>query len=257
MLKQTKIFALFILLSSSPLWSADWTIKPGTLTVAIATEYPSLAYEEAGGIVGLEVDYARLIANELGLELVLNPTTPIGSVDQVLSGKADIAMGGIKLSPELSFNVHLTETFLESSQMAIVNYDRILRLSGPGQFYRADKTIGVLRNSTGERWAKKEFNPEQLKSFNSLSEALKALRDNSIDYLIHDATTSWHLARDENFKDLQSIYKPLNKEELVWAINKNNPILAQRVGRLLRSWRTTGILNVMNRRWIKARMEID
>jgi ABC-type amino acid transport substrate-binding protein len=254
-----KLLLTTILFTLTVSHHAKLTINPGTLTVAVAPEFPSLVYYHGADNepTGLEVDYAKLIANELGLELKLVTVKAEQLIDAVTNGSADIAMGAIKVLPETSFKVHLTSTFLQSSQMAILHYDRIVRLSGPGQLYRADKTIGVIAGSTGEKLARADIADGEIVTYARLDSAITALRNKRIDYLIHDATTSWYLAMDRNFKDLQSLYNSLNKEELAWAISKSNPLLAQKVDRLLRNWNTNGILDVMNRRWIKAKMEIN
>lgn len=246
----------FYLICSSFLLHAALTIKPGVLTVGVAPEAPPLLYLENGSYTGLEADYARLIANELKLQLEFITFNKVQLVDAIESRKVDMIMDGLKVTPELSSKIHFLPSYLQSSQMAIILYDNILKLGGPGQLYRADKIIGVIKNSSGERLAEKEIADGEIKKYLTLDQAFKALRNSEIQYLIHDATTSWHLARDLNSKDLQSLYKPLNTEELAFAVSKDNPLLIQKIERLFRNWKSHGIISVLNRRWIKARMEV-
>ena len=236
---------------------AALTVKTGVLTVGVAPDAPPLLFMENDTYSGLEADYARLIANQLKLDLEFVSMDKDKLVTALESSEVDLIMNGLKVTPELSQKVHLLPTYLHSSQMAIILYDNIIKLGGPGQLYRADKTIGVIKNSSADALAEKEIADGIIKRYTNLQQGIQALRNSEIDYLIHDATTSWHLARDLDYKDLQSLYKPLNKEELAFAVSKNNPLLIQKTERLFRDWKTQGIIDVMNRRWIKAKMEVN
>ena len=236
---------------------AALTVKTGVLTVGVSPDAPPLLFMENDTYSGLEADYARLIANQLKLDLEFVSMDKDKLVTALESSEVDLIMNGLKVTPELSQKVHLLPTYLHSSQMAIILYDNIIKLGGPGQLYRADKTIGVIKNSSADALAEKEIADGIIKRYTNLQQGIQALRNSEIDYLIHDATTSWHLARDLDYKDLQSLYKPLNKEELAFAVSKNNPLLIQKTERLFRDWQTQGIIDVMNRRWIKAKMEVN
>ena len=236
---------------------AALTVKTGVLTVGVSPDAPPLLFMENDTYSGLEADYARLIANQLKLDLEFVSMDKDKLVTALESSEVDLIMNGLKVTPELSQKVHLLPTYLHSSQMAIILYDNIIKLGGPGQLYRADKTIGVIKNSSADALAEKEIADGIIKRYTNLQQGIQALRNSEIDYLIHDATTSWHLARDLDYKDLQSLYKPLNKEELAFAVSKNNPLLIQKTERLFRDWKTQGIIDVMNRRWIKAKMEVN
>jgi len=239
------------------LLQAALTTNPGVLTVGVVPELPPLLFLENGEYTGLEADYARLIAHELKLEIKFIPFQKEKLLEALESKQVDLVMNGIKVTPTLSHRVHLLPTYLHSSQMAIILYDNILKLSGPGQLYRADKTIGVITSTSGEKLVEKEISDGVVKKYPSIIQGFKALRSSEIQYLIHDAPTSWHLARDLQSKDLQSLYKPLNKEELTFALKKGNHLLIQKIERLFRDWKTHGVIEMMNRRWIKARMEVN
>ncbi len=251
------LLALGFLLTISPVSSqAGLTIKNGVLTVGAVPRTPPLLFMVNDTYTGLEADYARLIANKLKLEVEFISLEESNVIDAIETNQVDLIMGGLKVSPRLSNRVHLLPSYLDSSQMAIILYTNIIKLGGPGKLYRADKTIGVIKNSSGEILAKNEITDGRIKSFHDLEGAITALRKKNIDYLIHDATTSWHLARDLNYKDLQSLYKPLNTEKLTFGVNKDNRLLIQKLRRLFREWKDHGIIDVMNRRWIKAKMEV-
>jgi len=242
---------------ASTILQAAMTIKPGVLMVGVVPESPPLLYMDNDGYAGLEADYARLIASELKLKLEFIKLTKIELIEAIENNKVDLIMNGLKVTPSLSHRVHFLPTYLHSSQMAIILYDNIIRLSGRGQLYRADKNIGVIRNTIGESLVLEEIADGTIKKYSNVDEAFNALRNSEIHYFIHDAPTSWQLARDLTAKDLQSLYKPLSKDELAFAVSKKQPLLIQKVERLFRNWKTQGIIEMMNRRWIKAKMEVN
>ncbi|PCJ46592.1 MAG: hypothetical protein COA74_13330 [Gammaproteobacteria bacterium] len=247
----------FYLICCASILQAALTIKSGVLMVGVVPGSAPLLYLENNEYAGLEADYARLIANELKLELEFVKFNKNELINAIESNKVDLIMNGLNVTPSLSHKIHFLPTYLHSSQMAIIMYDNIIRLSGRGQLYRGDKNIGVIRYSTGEKLVEQEIADGTIKKYSNVEQAFAALRNNEIHYLIHDAPTSWQLARDLNAKDLQSLYKPLTKDELAFAVNKNNPLLIQKIGRLFRNWSKQGIIEMMNRRWIKAKMLVN
>ncbi|MFT5451800.1 MAG: ABC-type amino acid transport substrate-binding protein [Enterobacterales bacterium] len=245
------------LLCTSTLLQAAMTIKPGILMVGVVPEAPPLLYMDNGEYAGLEADYARLIANELKLKLEFINLSKTELVAAIENNKVDLIMNGLKVTPSLSHRIHFLPTYLQSSQMAIILYDNIIRLSGRGQLYRADKNIGVIINTAGEVLVQNEIADGTIIKYSNVDQAFAALRSSEIHYFIHDAPTSWQLARDLNAKDLQSLYKPLSKDELAFAVSKRQPLLIQKIERLFRNWRAQGIIEMMNRRWIKAKMTVN
>ncbi|MFT5521721.1 MAG: ABC-type amino acid transport substrate-binding protein [Enterobacterales bacterium] len=244
------------LICTSTILQAAMTIKPGVLMVGVAPEAAPLLYMENGEYAGLEADYARLIANELKLKLEFINLPKTELVAAIENNKVDLIMSGLKVTPSLSNRIHFLPTYLQSSQMAIILYDNIIRLSGRGQLYRADKNIGVISNTAGEVLVENEIADGTIKKYSNVEQAFAALRNSEIHYFIHDAPTSWQLARDLNAKDLQSLYKPLSNDELAFAVSKRQPLLIQKIERLFRNWKAQGIIEMMNRGWIKAKMKV-
>lgn len=69
------------------------TIEPGKLTIA-AYDYPPFSVVANDGTVsGIDTDIARQVAKDNCLEVVVNAMDPAATIQSVVSGRADIAIG--------------------------------------------------------------------------------------------------------------------------------------------------------------------
>lgn len=89
--------------SSSTAAAVEGLIKPGELSVCIDPEYAPLEYYEngsAGDIIGADADSARALAKQLGLTLKFQVTSFDGLIPGLTSGRCDLQLGGLYMSPE-------------------------------------------------------------------------------------------------------------------------------------------------------------
>lgn len=87
---------LALLLCVAPAFAEE----DNTFTIATNAEFaPWEMVGEGGEYVGIDMDLARLIAEELGMELVIENVDFNSVVNMVVTGKADAAIAGHQPSP--------------------------------------------------------------------------------------------------------------------------------------------------------------
>jgi Na+/H+-dicarboxylate symporter/ABC-type amino acid transport substrate-binding protein len=86
---------------------------------------PFMYRNDKGRIVGLEADLAHLLAGELGVDLKFVEVENRDIGRQLKSGRIDIMMGGLLITPERALEVHFTQPHLNSTLALIVaDHDR-------------------------------------------------------------------------------------------------------------------------------------
>ena len=83
-------------------------------------EFPPYEYYENNEIVGIDVDIMQAIADKLGMELKIEDMAFDSIISAVQSGKADVGVAGMTVTPDREKNVLFSDTYTSSSQVIIV-----------------------------------------------------------------------------------------------------------------------------------------
>jgi ABC-type amino acid transport substrate-binding protein len=226
------------------------------LKVGVAADYPPMAFMEQGQIVGIEADNAKAVGGVVGKELTLVSMPFNKLIPALQAGEIDVIMSALSVTPERSQQVLFTDAFMEVGQMAIIRTDKAAQFAQPRSVYREGVRIGVEPGTTGAQFVESDMPDAQVKTFADSSAAFAALRSDDIDVYIHDAPTSWELARSTQFNDLISLYKPLTHEQLAWAVRKDDERLAAMLNDALKTMKGNGTLRYILNRWIPVTVEV-
>ena len=82
-----------------------------TLVMATNAAFPPYEYIEDGEYVGIDVEIANLIANELGKKLEIKDVEFGSIIGGVKSGKFDIGMAGMTVTEDRKVNVNFSTTY--------------------------------------------------------------------------------------------------------------------------------------------------
>jgi polar amino acid transport system substrate-binding protein len=228
----------------------------GPLVVAHTNDYAPLNFMRDGQLVGIEVDNAREVGEVLGRE-VKTVVLPFAELIPALdSGKVDVVMAGVSVTPERRQQVLFVEPFMEVGQMAIILAGKAASFGHPRAVYRAGIRVGVEPNTTGERFLRDQASEAKILHYQDSKAAFDALRTGEIDMYVHDAPTSWQLSLDRNNQDILSLFRPLTEENLAWAVRKDNTLLAARLNAVMQELKRRGRLRAIQNYWIPVKVEV-
>lgn len=242
---------LAIILLSSPFLAVAEPLR-----VAVSPDYKPMAFKQDGQLVGIEIDNAHAVANVLGRKIQFVQMKMEQFIPALEIGKVDVVMSGFSVTLERQAQVDFAEPFMEIGQMVIVRTDDVVRFSAPRALYHDGVRIGVEPGTTGEKYAIEHFSRAELQNFRNPTDAFAALRSKVTDAFIHDAPTSWTLATSKEDQDLFSLYRPLTKENLAWAVRKGNTVMLGQLNAALEELRTNGHLQAIQNSWIPVTVEV-
>lgn len=165
--------------------------KKGTLVLGTDPTFHPFEFKGADGqIQGFEIDIARAVAADLGVKLDIR-AVGFGALmpQSVTSGRVDMAISAITITPERSKIVGFSAPYYRSAQVFIV------KAGNPGKFaWPADikgKTVGVQANTTGQYAAEEKLKPKgaTIKVYDDFATGLADVRAGRIAALIGDAPT--------------------------------------------------------------------
>ena len=83
----------------------------GTLVMATNAEFPPYEYREGDQIVGFDVDMMNAVCDMLGYELKIDDMLFDSIIAAVQSGKADVGVAGMSVTPERQQNVKFSDSY--------------------------------------------------------------------------------------------------------------------------------------------------
>lgn len=244
-------FLLPILLILCPVGTSAAGLKVG-----VSADYPPMAFKQEGRILGIEPDNARAISAIIGQEMTLVDMPFETLIPALLSGEIDVIMSGMSITSERSKQILFTDSYMGVGQMAIMSTDKVGRFSQPWSLYSEGVRVGVEPGTTGADYVAAELKEATVTYFRDSNAAFIGLRNDEIDLYIHDAPTSWQLATSPDNRDLISLYKPLTREELAWAVRLDDERLAARLNDALQTLKRNGTLGYIFNRWIPVTVEV-
>lgn len=226
------------------------------LRVGISPDYPPVAFESEGRIVGIEADMAALIAQSLGRRLQFERYDFTELIPALERGEIDIVMSGVSITPEREARVRFTEPYMEVGQLTLIRSADIARFGRIRTIRRAGARVGYERGTSGEELIAQRLTRASSFGFDDVESGIRSLRAGRIDYFVHDAPTVWRMAGDPSHRDLHGLYKPLTQEHLAWAVRRSETELLARLNQTLAQWQREGMIEPIVDRWIPVRITI-
>lgn len=164
------------------------------LIMATSADFPPYEYVDGDDTVGIDVAVAGLIADKLGMKLVIDDCGFDAVIPAIQSGKADIGMAGLTVNEERLQSVNFSVSYATGVQVMIVRedsditgYDDIIAKIENGE----DIQIGAQNATTGYIYASDTverggFGDDHVQAFPKGADAIAALTSGKLDCVIID-----------------------------------------------------------------------
>ena len=216
---------LALLLCVAPAFAEE----DNTFTIATNAEFaPWEMVGEGGEYVGIDMDLARLIAEELGMELVIENVDFNSVVNMVVTGKADAAIAGLTITPEREEEVLFSIPYATAVQSVIVRegYEEIATLDD-----LVGKIVGVQMSTTGDLFVS-EMEGVEVRQCSSGTNAAMDLAAGRVDAVMIDSAPAASIVSNiEGLVILEGI--EMDEESYSIAFAKDNTELCEQVNAIL------------------------
>ena len=229
------------------------TATEGKLTMATNAQFPPYEYYEGEEIVGIDAEIAGAIADKLGLELVIEDMEFDSIIEAVKSGKADMGLAGMTVTPERQETVDFTASYATGVQVVIVAEDSPIA-SVDDLFVEGNNyIIGVQRNTTGDlytTWDLEDMGLATIDRYSKGADAVQALLTGKVDCVVIDnEPAKAFVAETEGLKILDTEYI---LEEYAAAMSKDNTELYEAVNAALEELIADGTVAAIINKYIPA-----
>ena len=219
-----------------------------TLVMATNAEFPPYEYREGEEIVGIDVDIANAIGEELGVEVKVEDMDFDAVIPEISSGKADFGAAGLTITEERLANVDFTDTYAHATQVIIVTEDS--EIAGPDDL--TGKSIGVQLGTTGDIYAG-DVEDSTVERYKKGFEAVQALSQGKIDAVVIDSEPAKEFVADAN--GLKILDEAFTEEDYALAVAKDNEELTKKLNEALANLKESGKLDEIIGKYISADAE--
>ena len=219
--------------------------KKTTLIMATNAEFPPYEYREGDQIVGIDAEIAQAIADDLGLELVIEDMAFDSLIAAVQSGKADMVLAGMTVREDRLENVNFSDPYTLTAQVVIVKDGS--EIVSPSDL--VGKKVGVQLGTTGDMYAE-DIDDVTVERFNKGFEAVQSLLQDKVDAVIIDREPAKvFISQNEGLIILDEEY---TVEEYAIAIAKDNTELLEQVNASLAKLKDSGKIGSIINKYISA-----
>lgn len=176
-------------------------------------------------IVGYDVDFAKALAKSLGVKLQLVATNPANRIPLLQSGKVDLIVADITITPERAQVIDFSTPYFVTGQQFLVPVE------GKDSLDAYSKArIGAVKGTTGEQTLHQRFPQSRVLAYDDIPLALTALRNGNVQAITQDSTILAGLLAEApdkaKFKILPDL---LSKEEIGVGVSKGETALLKAV----------------------------
>lgn len=238
--------AVMFVFSLAACGGSSLTVEEGKLTMATNASFPPYEYYEGDKVVGIDAEIAGLIADKLGLELVIEDVEFDSIIPGVQAGKYDMGMAGMTVTDERKEKVNFSDSYAKGVQVVIVKADSTIASIDDLK----DKKIGVQQATTGDIYASDDFGEANVTKYANGNLAVEGLKAGKVDAVIIDnEPAKAYVKANEGLKILETSYAD---EDYAISFNKDNTELQSKVNAALKELIEDGSVQKIVDKYIPA-----
>ena len=241
--------------SSSASGSADadagmTLVKDGVLTVGVSPDYPPFENIENGEYVGFDIDFAKALAEQMGLTCEFKVLQFDGIVPAVAAGgQCDVGISGISVDPERAETVDFTDTYyVDDQSVAVMKGGAITADNADEALNKSDVIIAVQSGSTGESFARENYPNATVQPYGNATDCFAAMQAGKVTAVcMNKAVVSKMLAT--SYQDAEVVKSVATGEEYAVTVAKDNTALTKAINEAIAAMKANGTLDELNTKY--------
>lgn len=192
------------------------TNREDKLIMVTEASFAPYEYYADGKIVGVDVEIAREIANELGKELVVKDVAFDSIIHEVKTGKADIGVAGISYTEERAKQVDFSINYTSSKQVIVVRSNSLIDKLDDIK----NKKIAVQLGSVADMYVSEYYKEKNIVRQKKYLAAIQDLKDGKVDCVVMDELPAREMVK--NNSDIRILSEILAEDSYGIIVDKGN-----------------------------------
>jgi polar amino acid transport system substrate-binding protein len=213
------------LASSADAWarSMQQVLNDGKLRVGIALFAPWATRAADGELAGFEVDVARQLAQDMGVDAELLVYSFDRLIPALEAGEIDLVAAGLSITPQRALHVNFSQPYAEGGVSLATNLGHTAEVERLEDLNDEAYELGAVRDTVAVELARRLLPRAGLKLFDTPEAAGEALVAGEIAAYLEDEPVPTFLALENPASIDVPIARPLLQTRAAFAINKGDP----------------------------------
>jgi len=249
--------AAVALVSSSLAFSAEKStlesiLDAGEMKVCFDAGYmPFEMKAKNGGFIGFDIDLAKQMSKAMGVKFAPVNTAWDGIIPALLTGKCDIIMGGMTITPQRNLKVNFADPYVVIGQTILLRPELKDKVKSYRDLNSGEYTVATKLGTTGEAAVKRLIGKAEISLFETQADAVLEVANGKADAFVYDLPFN-ALYSSQNAGQVSHIEKPFTYEPLGWAIRKGDADFLNFLNNYLRQIRGDGSYDRIYAKWFKS-----
>ena len=221
-------------------------IESGKLIVATSPDYPPFENLENGEYVGLDIEIAKAIGKELGLEVEFKNLEFNGIVPAIAAGgQADMAISGITIDPERAKEVDFSTSYYTDDQaIAAMKSGAITADNADAELDKEGVVIAVQSGTSGEAYVQEHYKNATAQPFGNSTDAFAAMQSGNANAVCTNKAVVEKMLADA-YQDAVVVKAIATGEDYGIAVSKDNPELTKAIDSALANMKANGTIDAL------------
>ena len=220
----------------------------GKLVVGTASGYAPYEFadtSEGNKIVGVDIELAQAIADELGVKLEVQDMTFSALLSSLTANKIDLAIAGICVTEERKKTIDFSDTYIDAEQKVLVRNEDVSKYNTLDKF-DGDK-VGAQKSTTQETLANTEIKDATVVSLEKVPDLILELKDKKINGIIIESVVAEQYILANPDLALCDAKFENNLKPTAIALRKGNEDLVEILNKVIKENKDNGNID----KWIK------
>ncbi|MGB5985002.1 MAG: transporter substrate-binding domain-containing protein [Desulfobacterales bacterium] len=165
----------------------EQVMKKGVLRVGMDTFVPWAMKDKKGQLIGFEIDVAQQLADDMGVKAEFVPTKWDGIIPALLTGKFDVIIGGMGITPKRALQVNFTTPYEYSGMGIVAHKEKAAGFSTLEDFNKPEVEIACKTGTTGVEATKKFIPKAKIRLFDNEAQLYQELRNGNVHAVVESA----------------------------------------------------------------------
>lgn len=225
---------------SEPASVLDLAKERGALRVAMEPTFrPFESRDENDVLVGFDVDLARVLGKELGVEVEFVSVVWDSIIPTLLAKKADLIMSGMTILEERKLKVDYSDPYFHTVTCLLVSTKTAPGITSVDELNREGRTLVVKEGTTGHFAAEKRCPKAKIVAVKTENDAAREVTLGRADAFLYDL---WSIRKHNSNHPAETyvVSEAVTKEPYAIALRKGDPATRAWLNGVLKAMRADG-----------------
>lgn len=251
-IKKVILLALIMIFALGMVACGDKGEETTVYTVGIDDQFPPMGFkDENGEIVGFDIDIAKAVAEQLGIEIQFQPIDWTMKETELNNGNIDFIWNGYTITKEREEKVGFSTPYLENKQIIITMADSAINKKSDlkGKKVGAQNQSSAVDAMMKDEELYESFDGKKAITFEDNNQALMDLEAKRVDAVVVDEVVARYYIQAKGADKYKILEENFGDELYGIGLRKDDTELIEKVNTALKELKESGKLKDISVKW--------